>query len=331
MSLRCGVIGCGVIAYWTHLRLLPTLKNASLVAAADPDAAARERAQQLTGLVIDADPAVLLARPEVDAVIISSPTGLHASLAIAAAEARKHIYLEKPIAIDSNSLQRLEHAVQAAGVRFATGFNRRHHPLFVEARRLLHSGFIGRVRAVFSSFCEPVAVEAIPAWKRQRATGGGALLDLGSHHVDLLRWFLGAEVTISEARIASVATEHDDGWLRLGFSNGVEATGYFSFRAGRADFFEFLGETGTLRVDRHRATLVPRVSRRHGYGVRSTFALGGRELWAWRMRRLARPSYDPSYRSALEAFVDGRPGATLEDGRRSLEAILSAEAACGSC
>lgn len=329
--IRCGVIGCGVIAYWTHLRLLPKLKNGSLVAAADPDPAARERARQLTGLVIDSDPAVLLARPEVDAVIICSPTGLHASLAIAAAEAGKHIYLEKPVAIDAESLQRLEQAVRAAGVRFATGFNRRHHPLFVEARRLLDAGAIGPVRAVLSSFCEPIAAEAVPAWKRQRATGGGALLDLGSHHVDLLRWFLRAEVTGSESRIASVATDHDDAWLRLRFSNGVDATGYFSFRAARADFFEFLGETGTLRVDRHRASLVPRVSRRHGYGVRSTFAMGARDLWAWRLLRLARPSYDPSYRSALEAFVDGRPGATLDDGRRSLEAILNAEAACVSC
>ncbi len=331
MSLRCGVVGCGVIAYWTHLRLLPKLKYASLVAAADPDPAARERAHQLTGLVIESDPAVLLARPDVDAVIISSPTGLHASLAIAAAQAGKHIYLEKPIAIDAESLQHLEQAVRAAGVRFATGFNRRHHPLFVEARRLLHSGAIGPVRAVFSSFCEPIAAEAIPVWKCQRATGGGALLDLGSHHVDLLRWFLAAEVTASEASIASVATEHDDAWLRLRFSNGVDATGYFSFRAARAEFFEFLGEKGTLRVDRHRASLVPRVSRRHGYGVRSTLAPGGRDLWAWRLIRLARPSYDPSYRSALEAFVDGRPGATLDDGRRSLDAILTAEAACASC
>lgn len=332
MSLRFGVIGCGVIAYWTHLRLLSNLRNATLVAAADPDPAARERARQLTGLAIDADPAALLARPEVDAVIISAPTGLHAPLAIAAAQAGKHIYLEKPIAIDAPGLERLEAAVRDSGVRFATGFNRRHHPLFVEARRCLDAGAIGPVRAVFSSFCEPLSQPgAMPAWKRERATGGGVLLDLGSHHIDLLRWFLRAEVTRSDLRLSSVATEHDEAWLSLRFTNAVESSAYFSFRAGRADFFEFLGEHGTLRVDRHRASLVPRVSRSHGYGVRSALSVGSRDLWAWRLLRLARPSYDPSYRLALQAFVDGHPGATLEDGRRSLDVILAAEGRCASC
>ena len=331
MSLRCGVIGCGVIAYWTHLRLIPKLAGATLVAAADPDPVARARAQQLTGLVIDDDPTALLARPDVDAVIISSPSGLHASLAIDAARAGKHIYLEKPIAVEAESLDRLEAAVHENGVRFATGFNRRHHPLFVEARQLLDAGFIGPVRAVFSSFCEPMAAEAMPDWKRRRSSGGGVLLDLGSHHVDLLRWFLHAEVTASEGRIASLVSEHDDAWLRLQFSSGAEASSYFSFRAGRADFFEFVGETGTLRVDRHRAALTPRLSRRHGYGVRSGWVAGGRDLWAWRLLRLARPSHDPSYRGALQAFVNGESSATLEDGRRSLEAILWAEATCASC
>ena len=330
MSLRCGVIGCGVIAYWTHLRLIPKLAGATLVAAADPDPAARERARQLTGLAIDSDAAALLARPDVDAVVISSPTGLHAELAIAAARAGKHIYLEKPVAINAPSLLLVEDAVREAGVRFATGFNRRHHPLFVEARQLLDAGVIGPVRAVFSSFCEPIAGDAMPEWKRRRRTGGGALLDLGCHHVDLLRWFLHAEVTASEGRIASLSSEHDDAWLRLQFSSGAEASSYFSFRAGRADFFEFLGETGTLRVDRHRASLTPRLSRRHGYGVRSGWVFGGRDLWAWRLLRLARPSYDPSYRGALQAFVNGESLATLEDGRRSLEAILLAEQTCVS-
>ncbi len=331
MSLRCGVIGCGTIAFWTHLRLLGKMPGVRLVAAADPDPAARQRAQQLTGLVIDNDSAALLARPDVDAVIISSPSGLHSSLAIDAARAGKHIYLEKPIAIDAASVAGLESAVGLAGVRFATGFNRRHHPLFVEARRLLDAGTIGRVRAVFSSFCEPVNAEGMPGWKRKRASGGGSLLDLGSHHVDLLRWFLRAEVTASEGRLGSLVTEHDDAWLRLRFSSGAEASGYFSFRAGRADFFEFVGETGTLRVDRHLGSLTPRLSRRHGYGVRSARMAGGRDLWAWRLLRLARPSYDPSYRNALQAFVNGGASATLEDGRRSLEAILTAEQSCASC
>lgn len=315
MTLRFGVLGCGLIAYWTHLRLIPRLRHARLAAAADPDPRARERAHQLTRLPILEDPAALLACPDIDAVVISAPSLHHASLAIAAANAGKHIYLEKPIAIDLLSLQTLEAAVRASGVRFATGFNRRHHPLFLQARHLLHSGAIGQVRSVFSSFCEPAA-SSMPAWKLQRATGGGVLLDLGSHHTDLLRWFLNAEVTHSECRLASRATEHDEAWLQLRFSNGAETASYFSFRAAQADFFEFIGESGTLRVDRHRATLTPRSS--------------SPALFAWRALRRIRSTYDPSYQSALQAFVDSQPGATLEDGCRSLEILLSAEGQCAS-
>jgi predicted dehydrogenase len=314
LTLRFGVLGCGLIAYWTHLRLIPRLRHARLIAAADPDPRARERARQLTGLNILEDPAALLARPDVDAVVISAPSHLHASLAIAAAQAGKHVYLEKPVAIDRPSLHALEAAVRAAGVRFATGFNRRHHPLFVQARHLLHSGAIGSVRSVFSSFCEPAS--ALPAWKQQRSTGGGVLLDLGSHHTDLLRWFLNAEVTHSECRLASLANEHDEAWLQLRFSNGAASASFFSFRAAQTDFFEFLGESGTLRVDRHRATLTP-----------GSFSPS---LIAWRTLRRIRSTYDPSYQSALQAFVDDQPGATLEDGARSLEILLSAEASCAS-
>lgn len=314
MTLRFGVLGCGLIAYWTHLRLIPRLRHACLVAAADPDPRARERAHQLTGVPILDDPAALLARPDIDAVVISAPSHHHAALAITAAQAGKHIYLEKPVAIDRPSLQNLEAAVRTTGVRFATGFNRRHHPLFREARHLLHSGAIGSVRTVFTSFCEPA--EAMPGWKLQRSTGGGVLLDLGSHHTDLLRWFLNAEVTHSECRLASRSTEHDEAWLQLRFSNGAESSSYFSFRAAPTDFFEFIGDAGTLRVDRRRATLTPRRA--------------SASLLAWRALRRIRSTYDPSYQSALQAFVDSQPGATLADGCRSLEILLTAEESCAS-
>ncbi len=316
MTLRLGVLGCGLIAYWTHLRLIPRLRHARLVAAADPDPRARERAHQLTKLPILADPAALLARPDVDAVVISAPSHLHAALAIAAAQAGKHIYLEKPIAIDRPSLAALQSAVRSAGVRCATGFNRRHHPLFVQARRLLQANAIGPVRSVFSSFCEPADPTTMPPWKRQRATGGGVLLDLGSHHTDLLRWFLATEVTHAECRLASHASEHDEAHLQLRFATGITSSSFFSFRAAQTDFFEFLGESGSLRVDRHRATLTPRAS--------------SPALLAWRALRRIRSTYDPSYQSALQAFVDNAPGATLEDGARSLEILLSAEDSCAS-
>jgi predicted dehydrogenase len=328
--VRVGVIGCGVIAYWTHLRELRRLRGARLVGAADPDPDARARAARLAGTPTYPGSSELLARPDVDAVVICAPTHLHAGLAIAAARAGKHVYLEKPIAADRDDARRLAGVVRETGIVLAVGFNRRLHPLYLQARDLIGAGALGAIRAVFSAFNEPLPPDAMPAWKKARSTGGGVLLDLASHHADLLRWFLGDEVAEVEGEVHSRITEHDEAWVRMTTRGGVVARSFFSFRAGRADFLEFLGERGTLRVDRHLPRLSLRRPRRFGYGVRSAWLSPGPQTLAWRLTRLVRPSYESSYRRALADFVDvlrGAParGASLDDGLRSLEIVLAAE------
>ena len=328
--IRFGVIGCGVIAYWAHLRHLRHLKTAVLVAAADPDAGARERASRLARVPVYEKAEEVLQRDDVDAIVISAPTHLHCLLAVAAAKAGKHFYVEKPIAATAADARRVIAAVQDAGIIAATGFNRRLHPLFEQARALIKAGKIGRVRAVLSTFCEPAGPNLMPEWKQQRPTGGGVLLDLASHHFDSLRWFLECEPTEIEARLTSEVSEDDSAWLRLIMGDSTEVCSFFSFRAGLADFLEFIGESGTLRVDRHRRSLSLRTGRRFGYGVHSSLTFSGREVLAYQLTRLLRPSYDPSYRRAMSAFVEllkgGQPRiASLEDGLRSLEMVLAAE------
>jgi predicted dehydrogenase len=328
--VRVGVIGCGVIAYWTHLRELRSLPGVELVAASDPDEAARNRARKLSDVRLYSDTAELLAEPDIDAVVISAPTHLHAELGSAAARAGKHFYLEKPIAISADQSAKLLRAVDESGVHAATGFNRRCHPLFLQAKELISGGAIGAVRSVFTAFTEPIALDEMPAWKAKRSTGGGVMLDLFSHHADLLRWFLNDEAVSAEAEIDSIAAEADEARVRLKMTRGASVQSYFSFRAGRSDFLEFIGEQGTLRVDRHRPALDLRLARRWGYGVRRVSVPPTAKIAAWRVKRLARPSYEPSYRNALIQFgrgVRGEPsnGATLADGVRSLDLVLAAE------
>lgn len=327
---RLGLVGCGVIAFWAHLRILPRLRRATLVAAADPDAGARERARRLVQVPIYERMEDLLGRSDIDAIVICAPTHLHADLAVAAAGAGKHFYLEKPIATTAADAERVVAAVNTARVTGAMGFNRRFHPLYEQARQLLRGGAIGQIRAVQSAFCERIPLERMPEWKRRRATGGGVLLDLASHHIDLLRWFLEDEVAEIVASLRSDASDQDSARLQLVMRAGVEVQSLFSFRAGLADFLEFVGERGTLRVDRHCPTLTLKVGRRLGYGVRRRWIAPDSAVAAWRLRRLFRPSLDPSYRRALEAFVavlrgEASRSATLLDGVRSLQVLLGAE------
>src|SRR5688500_14876626 len=243
----------------------------------------------------------ILDRPDIEAVIISVPTHLHADMAVAAARAGKHFYLEKPVATTLADASRIADAVALAGVTAVTGFNRRLHPLYEQARAILRDGRVGDVRAVQTTWSEPARLADMPAWKRWRHTGGGVLLDLASHHFDLMRWFLDDEIGVIGASIASAESQHDSASVNILMKNGISVQSYFSFRSGPADYLEFICERGTLRVDRHRAALTVLESRRLGYGTRRGRIAPRRANAAWRLRRILRRTGDPSYIRALRA------------------------------
>jgi len=301
------------------------------VAAADPDPAARARAARIAGISVHERAEDAIARADVDAVVITSATPSHAPLALAAARAGKHVYVEKPLAVDLAEARRVLDAVRQAHVVGAAGFNFRAHPLHRRAAALVRAGRLGPVRAVQTAFCEPVAADRMPAWKRTRDTGGGVLLDLASHHVDSLRWLLADEVAaVEEARVASLETDQDVARMTLAMRSGCDVQAYFSFRTGPADFLELIGDRGTLRLDRYSTRLDLRVARRLGYGMRTAWVRPSRALASLALRRLARPASEPSFRASLAAFVDhlrGAPGplATVEDGARALAVIVAAE------
>lgn len=327
VPVRIGLLGCGAIACHHHLPALARLQDAVVVGLADPDPAALARAAGLAkGAQAHADATDLLARSDVDAVVIAAPPGLHADLAVAAAAAAKHVYVEKPLAISEAQARNVLDAVAASGVLGTVGFNRRFHPIYERAREVLSAGRIGEVHLVQTAFCEPAAPGGLPDWKRSRASGGGVLLDLASHHFDLVRWLLGAELDVVHARTRSGASEQDEALTEIVTSTGVEVQSLFSFRAAHADFIELFGELGRLRLDRHRGSLVVHLRRRRRYGIRRVWTPSA-DMQA---RRLLGGRGDPSYGRSLGAFVRRVGGAqvdtpSLEDGLRSLQVVLAAE------
>jgi predicted dehydrogenase len=309
-----------VHAVAVHLRNARRLWHAVVTAVADPDPAALERAHRLAprAALLD-DARDLVGRHDVDAVVVATPPGTHAELALRTLEAGKHLYLEKPVGIAAAEAERLATVSPRSGAVVAVGFNRRFHPVVVEARRLLPSA-LGPVVRVRGTFEEPLADDALPGWKRVRATGGGAPLDLASHHVDLVRHLLARSLVTVSAELGSVRSELDDCVLRFDAEGGdVELR--CSFVRGRRDTLVLEDEAGrTVELDRWASTLT--VS---GRQVRT------RSLVAARARALARPHADHSYRPSLHAWVARIQGAPqgspagLADGLASLEAILAAE------
>lgn len=301
--LRVGVLGCGAIAQAVHLPLLRRASSAILVAVADPSAAARAAAVRLApGVEVFEDTPSLLRSGLADAVVVCAPSALHGPIALDVLQAGKHLYLEKPLAIDREGAERAVAAAGASSVVSAIGFNRRFHPAFLRLRDALTERGAGELRELRTRFCEPVA-GSLPDWKRRRETGGGALLDLASHHVDLVRFVAGEEVELESASLLSIASEHDEARLVLRLASGTPAVVEVSFHGVRADVIEAHCVARTLRADRHA-------------GLRSRL----------------RPGWDPSYGASLRAFIDRTHGSsislpTLDDGLRSLEVMLAAERA----
>jgi myo-inositol 2-dehydrogenase / D-chiro-inositol 1-dehydrogenase len=329
--LRIGVLGCGAITRRHHLPSLRRIDAGAVVALADPDPVALAEAGRLAPGADAHDRAdALLARPDVDAVVIAAPTHLHAELVVAAAAAGKHVYVEKPLAITEPQAERALDEVTRARVSATMGLNRRRHPLNVRAKELLGEGRIGEVRFVQTAFCEPASAAEMPAWRRSRSTGGGVLLDLGSHHFDLLRWLLDTEIEVVGAGTSSEESEQDGAWVRLATSAGADVQSLFSSRAAHTDVIELVGERGLLRIDRHRGTLDLTLRRRTKYGVRPAWSKPGLDVYVWRARRFLGRGGDPSYRRTMEAFVRRAGGEQVEapslgDGLRSLQAVLAAE------
>ncbi len=136
------------------------------------------------------DVAKALSHDGVDIVSVCSPQHLHAEHTIAAADAGKHIVVEKPVAMDLAQMRAMAHAIDAAGVKTVVSFVLRWNPLFQTLKAMIADGAIGEVYSVeadYLSYCG--AWWAGWEFGRSRAAGGSAMLVAGCHAVDALRWF----------------------------------------------------------------------------------------------------------------------------------------------
>jgi predicted dehydrogenase len=329
-KIRMGILGCGRIALNTHLPILRGLPGVEIVALAEPDDARRNAAlAQAPGAIGTADWREALNRPDLDAVLIALPTGLHAEAAVAALTAGKHIYLEKPIAATLADGRRVVDAWRDSKCIGFTGFNYRFHPLIGALRREIQSGRVGQVVAVRGVFT--TSDDGLRGWKAARSTGGGALLDLGSHYVDLLRDTLQAEVESVSARIASIHSEADTVTLDLQLSGNIAAQLLVSFRGVDENRIEIFGSQGKLAVDCYRSTEVEYSAPGQGGAVTraASILIGAARALA---SRFSESNMHRSYRLALEAFVSAvasgtQPDCDLEAGYASLQVIDAAERA----
>lgn len=189
-KVNIGIIGVGRIGRSHARNLKYQIPGSKVLAVADIfEKSARETASQLEISIAEKDYRVLLENKDIDAVVICSSTDTHAQIISEAAQAGKHIFCEKPIALDIDKIDQAITAVKNAGVKLQVGFNRRFDPSFKKAKELVAKGTIGTPHLVriTSRDPEPPPISYVKV-------SGGIFLDMMIHDFDMARYLLDQEV-----------------------------------------------------------------------------------------------------------------------------------------
>lgn len=317
--MRFGLIGNGEVGR-LRAKALERVEGAELVVSADPHAQADLR-----------DPAELLRRDDVDAVLVSTPCETHEELTLAALEAGKHVLCEKPLAPTVEAARRMVEAAERAKLRLATGFNQRHFPNLAWAKSAIEAGKIGAVRYVRAY----AGHRGLPEFRSEAERdpdriGGGALMDNGIHLIDHVR-FLGGEFERAEGlasdSIWRLGRAEDNGVGLLRSDDGRWALLHASWTewSGYRFWIDVVGECGKARVwyGPLYAELIEldepggRGRRQRRFFVRANL----REKFGdWRTTVV------DSFVAELEDFVRPTPGARSANGRDGLRAVKVAQA-----
>lgn len=192
MTLRWGLLGCGDIAVKRVADAIRDDPHSELRAACRRDAVALQVFAQrfeIPETTPSAD--ALIARDDLDVIYVATPVHLHCEQTLAAAEAGKHVLVEKPMALNVAECQRMVDACKRSGVTLGVAYYRRFYPMVSRIAQLLADGELGRPLSIL---CTTGNSNRFPAddWRVVKSLGGGGpLMDIGSHRLDLFLHLLG--------------------------------------------------------------------------------------------------------------------------------------------
>ena len=195
--LKIGIIGVGKVGLDRHLPALANVPGTKVVAVADPDVKALEQAAARFGIAGKySDFRKLLEDREVEAVGICTPLTTHFAITSLVLEAGKHVLLEKPLAMNMDEAETLVARAAASGLKVQFGLRHRFHPVLRRVVHDLRQGRYGPVEMVSANYATGHYGRYLPEWRLRRASGGGALIELGTHFYDL--WALLADSPVDE-------------------------------------------------------------------------------------------------------------------------------------
>jgi scyllo-inositol 2-dehydrogenase (NAD+) len=189
--LNCGVIGLGRLGFKHAQNIAGRIPNVRLVAVSDPvEDAQKNFAEQFSTVEVFADYRELLAKKDLQAVVIASSTNTHGKIIIDSLNAGKAVFCEKPVTLDMTEANEIRKTLAATKGYLMVGFMRRFDDAYLMGKKRLDSGELGEPVSMNLISRDPAA----PGIEFAKASGG-LVLDMCVHDIDLARWFLGSEVS----------------------------------------------------------------------------------------------------------------------------------------
>lgn len=329
--LNVGIIGSGFVSEIHAECFRRFIPNARLVAVASPTeghaaqfAARHEIPKSFT------DYHDLLALPEVDMVLLCLPNYLHAEACCAAAQAKKHIVVEKPLCPTLAEADRMIETCKAEGVKLMYAEELCFTPKYVRAKQICDSGALGKLFRIKQ--CEKHDGPHMPWFWDVERSGGGVTLDMGCHAFEYFRWMLGKPAVKSiwadmDTFVHGDRTRgDDDALIVVEFEGGCRGVAEESWAkpGGMDDRIELYGSEGVILCDLLHGSAFQTYSKRgYDYAVEKAGSTVG---WSFTMYEEA---WNYGFPQEMQHFVDcvlndKEPMETGEDGRAVLEMILAA-------
>jgi predicted dehydrogenase len=190
----------------------------------------------------------MLEDPDIDAVYIPLPNGLHCEWVIKAANKKKHILCEKPLGINAGEVAAMKEACEKNGVLLMEAFAYRQSPLTCKVKELVEKGTIGKLKFIEAHFNYPL-YDAKNVRLSKELTGGG-IYDVGCYNLNIIRYIAGAEpVSVYAAgEIGKDSGVDESACIMLDFGNGLSAVSYCSFKSIDRSEYTIVGEGGIIEV-----------------------------------------------------------------------------------
>jgi len=336
-TIKLGLVGCGLITENRHLPALRQLPDVEVVAVADIAADRLQRvADRFQIKHRYSDFRDLMDDHSIDAVAVCVPTQFHADVALAALDAGKHLFIEKPLALSLDECDQMIERAKQFPCTAMVGFNLRWHRLLRQAREILQRGTLGPLRLIHNVATSGVRYrEGATGWKGRRELGGGVLVEHAVHEFDLWRFLLQSDV---EEVFATSRSEHWDdetATVTARMSNGVLAASVCSFSTGYSMEVGIYGEAGRLDISCSRfdgLEFFPASSLPGDFGTRLRGIVQTVKALPQAVLKIRQGGYFiDSYRAEWRHFIDairhdGSVECTLEDGRLALQVALAAVA-----